>query len=197
MTNVPVGPNRVNPSGQAAEDASKEPWRDSVAASSRNAGNSFKASDNKTTAKKGFSKVKLIAIAIALLLVFALFAFWSARQANPAGLIDTSKYQAVFFTNGQVYFGKLSSVGGDYYKLTQIYYIQAKETPVAPADSDNPQATDDAQQLANPELVKLGGEIHGPEDAMIINRDQVLFFENLKKDSKVTDVINKDRAAKH
>ena len=38
-------------------------------------------------------------------------------------------------------------------------------------------------------LTKLGGEIHGPEDKMIVNRQQVLFIENLKPDSKVVQLI--------
>ena len=196
MTNVPVGPNRVNPSGQTAEDAPKEPWRESVAASSRSAGNSFKATDHKSKDKGGGIKLKLIAVIAAIVLLGGLFFFWSSMMSNPAGLIDKSKYQAVFFTNGQVYFGKLTSVGGDYYKLTEIFYIQAAETPVPSADSENPQETDTAQKQADPQLVKLGEEIHGPDDAMVINRDQVLFFENLKKDGKVSDAITKYRAQK-
>ena len=50
---------------------------------------------------------------------------------------------------------------------------------------------DSTQQSPDVQLVKLGSEIHGPDDAMIINKDQLLFFENLKKDGKVTDSINK------
>jgi hypothetical protein len=40
-------------------------------------------------------------------------------------------------------------------------------------------------------LIKLGNEVHGPEDSMVIERSQVLFFENLKNDGKVVDSINK------
>ncbi len=39
------------------------------------------------------------------------------------------------------------------------------------------------------QLIKLGEEVHGPEDAMIINRDQVLFYENLKPGGKVSQLI--------
>lgn len=193
MSNVPVGPNRVNTAGHGQEEAPKEPWRESVAASSRNAGNSFKAADRQP--KTSGKKVKLIGIAVAALVIVGLFFFLLARQSNPAGLIDGSRYQAVFFTNGQVYFGKLSSIGGDYYKLTDIYYIQSQQAPTN-TDSDNPQETDGSPQSNDTKLVKLGDEIHGPEDSMIINRDQVLFFENLKKDGKVTNVINQHKQQK-
>lgn len=194
MANVPVGPNRVSPAGPTAEDAPKEPWRESVAASSRNAGNSFRASERGPKEKKIGLKLKLIALAVVVLAVAGLAFWWIGQQSNVAGQIDKTRYQAVFFTNGQVYFGKLSKVDSDYYKLTDVFYIQ--EGQKAASDSENPQATETSQQGGNPQLVKLGGEIHGPEDAMIINRDQVLFFENLKKDGKVTDVILKDRAQK-
>ena len=55
------------------------------------------------------------------------------------------------------------------------------------ADANNPQKTADAN--SNVQLIKLGNEIHGPEDNMIIARDQVLFFENLKNDGKVSATI--------
>lgn len=190
MANVPVGPNRVNPVGHSAEDAPKEPWRETVAASSRSAGNSFKTNEHRGKDKKGLPKLKLIALAVGVLLLAGLGFWWMGQQSNVAGQIDKSKFQAVFFTNGQVYFGKLSKVDSDYYKLTDVFYIQETQS------SDNPQETKSDQQGSNPQLIKLGNEIHGPDDAMIINRDQVLFFENLKKDGKVSDVILKDRAQK-
>jgi len=194
MANVPVGPNRVSPTGPVAEDAPKEPWRETVAASSRSAGNSFKTAEHSKRDKKKLPKLKLIAIAVGVLVVLGAVFWWMGQQSNVAGQIDKSKYQAVFFTNGQVYFGKLTKVDGDYYKLTDVFYIQ--EAQKTTTESDNPQETDTSQQGTSPQLVKLGGEIHGPEDAMIINRDQVLFFENLKNDGKVSDVILKNRAQK-
>jgi hypothetical protein len=39
------------------------------------------------------------------------------------------------------------------------------------------------------QLVKLGSEIHGPTSDMKINRDQILFIENLKPDSQVLKAI--------
>lgn len=98
--------------------------------------------------------------------------------------VDSSKYQAVFFTNGQVYFGKLQQLGNGYLKLTDVYYLQTQTTD---EDSTNPQST--AKEQQNTTLIKLGEEIHGPEDAMIVSKDQVLFYENLKKDGKVSQSI--------
>ncbi|MBL8160076.1 hypothetical protein JNJ66_06495 [Candidatus Saccharibacteria bacterium] len=125
----------------------------------------------------------------AVLVLILLFVGWSALSSlNRGSAIDTSKYQAVFFTNGQVYFGKLTDMNDEYFKLNDIFYLQTKAT-AAEKDSQNPQETA-AEQSADVELIKLGDEVHGPEDEMIISKDQVLFFENLKNEGKVAGSIN-------
>ena len=48
-----------------------------------------------------------------------------------------------------------------------------------------------AQPTQNLSLVKLGNELHGPEDAMYINMDHVLFTEELKEDSRVVDAVKR------
>jgi hypothetical protein len=128
----------------------------------------------------------LIGTAIILLLGAAGWFAWSNLHTAGAA-IDSSKYQAVFFSNGQVYFGKLQQAGGDYMKLTEIYYLQTQAGETA--DAKNPQETTNDQ--SNVQLIKLGDEIHGPEDQMVISKDQVLFYENLKSDGKVAQSIDK------
>jgi hypothetical protein len=39
-------------------------------------------------------------------------------------------------------------------------------------------------------LIKMGNEIHGPMDSMLINRSQVVLVEDLKNDSRVVQAIN-------
>lgn len=143
----------------------------------------------RTQGNGGRSKLITIVVGalIALLLVAGLF--WFFGRSSTAATIDSSKYQAVFFTNGQVYFGKLGQVNDEYFKLTDVFYIQAAANTT---DSKNPQ--DSASQSSDVQLIKLGSEVHGPDDAMIISKDQVLFFENLKKDGKVSDSITKYNA---
>ena len=94
------------------------------------------------------------------------------------------KYQAVFLTNNQVYFGKLSSPKSDYPVLRDIFYLQVTQT-LQPQDPNvSPPAG--GQQI---QLVKLGNELHGPIDEMKINKDQILFIEDLKPDSQVVKAI--------
>lgn len=130
-------------------------------------------------------KLPLIILAAVVLLGLVGMFVWLKIQ-NTAVAIDGSKYQAVFFTNGQVYFGKLQPANSEYLKLTDIYYLQNQGEQAA-ADSSNPQQTADKQK--DLQLIKLGDEIHGPEDAMVISKDQLLFYENLKADGKVAQSI--------
>lgn len=106
-----------------------------------------------------------------------------------------SGYQAVFLTNGQVYFGKLSDVSATYATLNDIYYLQVTQPPVQQASQGTggqpttAQTQAQAQSQAQLSLVKLGNELHGPVDEMKINRDQILFFEDIKEDGRVMTAI--------
>lgn len=133
--------------------------------------------------RKLFKRV-ILPIIIVVVIVGLVLTGWSAwsRMQNAGTGIDTSKYQAVFFTNGQVYFGKLQAFNDNYMKLTDIFYLQTPST-----DSKNPQQTSTDQ--SNVQLIKLGNEVHGPQDEMVLSKAQVLFYENLKPDGKVAQSI--------
>lgn len=133
--------------------------------------------------KKSRKKIFIPIIAIVLLLLAGLIGWTLINKANDSALaVDSSKYQAVFFTNGQVYFGKLSAHNSDYLKLNDIYYLQTQ----AGEEASLQNASDDQN---NVQLIKLGNEIHGPEDEMIISKEQILFYENLKTDGNVAKSI--------
>jgi len=101
--------------------------------------------------------------------------------------INTKEYQAVFLnsSDGQVYFGKLSSLNSQYYMLTDIYYVRVQQVQPGAAKTDT---------SSNISLVKLGNEIHGPEDAMYINKNNVMFWENLKSSGQVVKAIQQYQA---
>lgn len=140
--------------------------------------------DEKTA--KRFTLPIIIGVFVIVIAAVSLFAWMNLRGEAAGVVVDSNKYQAVFFTNGQVYFGKLQAVNQDYLKLTDIFYLQAAGDDSA----NNPQnTTKDSNN--NVQLIKLGDEIHGPEDEMIISKDQVLFYENLKTNSKVSETIKK------
>lgn len=145
-----------------------------------------------TAPKRGFKKflLPLIIAIIVIALGVGAWLFFSRSQNNLDSIIDKSGYQAVFFTNGQVYFGKLETLNSDYLKMTDIYYLQANSDK---SESANPQQTSDSSDV---QLIKLGSEIHGPQDEMAISRDQVLFYENLKADGKVAQAIAQAKTQK-
>lgn len=131
--------------------------------------------------KKPFYKRKLPIISLAVLVVALLAGgAWYFATTGFSGQIN-SKYQAVFLTNGQVYFGKMQVVNDSYLKINNVYYIQNKNGTAATTDANNI------------ELVQLSKAVHGPKDEMVINRDQVLFFENLNEDGQAAKLISSDK----
>jgi hypothetical protein len=133
--------------------------------------------------------IVLVLVVCAIVFRGQLFGKPAATTGTPAaaGQVKSSGYEAVFLTNGQVYFGKLSHPGDDYVQLDDIYYLQ-----VGPQQGSGSTASTSPQSIS---LVKLGNELHGPVDQMHINRSQILFYEDLKSDGQVVKAILQDKAA--
>ncbi|MGD8373676.1 MAG: hypothetical protein PVI21_02350 [Candidatus Woesebacteria bacterium] len=138
---------------------------------------------NSRGSKKTVVIAAVAAVALVILLIIGMTLGRTMFTSEAA--IQQGKFQAVFLTNGQVYFGKLSNVEDNYVKLTQIYYLQVQQD-VQPSTDDKESSSSSNAQVS---LTKLGSELHGPEDAMYIAKDQVLFWENLNDNSKVTEAI--------
>lgn len=126
----------------------------------------------------------VLAVVVAALIVSAVL-FRDKLFPSKMKQQSSSGYQAVFLTNGQVYFGKLSESTSMYVNLKDIYYLQVTQPVQGPKDAEQPTPPQQAQI----QLVKLGSELHGPQDEMQINRDQVLFFEDLKEEGRVVQAI--------
>ncbi len=131
--------------------------------------------------------VKLVlGLAIIVFLVLVILGWGGIGPFKSSKSIQTevqkSEWQAVFLTNGQVYFGHLAKEDSQYPELEEIYYLQMGQSLQAEKEE-----TEAAPAGLN--LIKLGDELHGPQDKMIINRDHILFWENLKDDSRVVDAI--------
>lgn len=91
--------------------------------------------------------------------------------------VNAKGYQVVYLSSGQAYFGKLKNTTGDYLVLEQAY-----------APSDQTPAQDNAERQTA--LVKVSEQVYGPEDSLSIKADQVVFWQNLRDDSKVVEAIN-------
>lgn len=133
------------------------------------------------------SVAAIVGVIVIILVLIAGFAWLGqAQQSGSAIPVETDKLQAVFMVGGQVYFGKLEVINASHVKLKEVFYVQSNTTTNAEGNNKDSQATNDEGGM---QLIKLGEEVHGPEDAMIINRDQVLFYENLKPSGRVSQLI--------
>lgn len=145
-------------------------------------------SQQTVAAASGSAVKKVVAVVVAVVVVvLVLLGVWYFAFNKGTAAVNKDEYQAVFLTNGQVYFGKLQNVNGNYLGLSDVYYLQVNQS-LQPKSSDKKADTNstDNSQL---KLVKLGNEIHGPEDQMHVSAKQVLFWENLKNDGKVAQAI--------
>lgn len=151
----------------------------------------------KTNETKSCSGFALWVIAAALLLMVIAYVFTmtmgesgpietAASMSVEEQQLDTSTVQAVFLNTDQVYFGTVTEMDADTIVLEDVYYLQVEEV-LQPAEEEG------AEQQVEAEfsIMKLGtNELHKPQDKMVINKDQVLFWENLEKDSEVVKAIN-------
>ena len=154
------------------------------------------------------SGILLILLVVILVLAIGGGAFYFLKSGN--SLLNNSTtvksssnsgYVGVFLSNNQVYFGKLANENSQYVTLTDVYYLR-----VVPSQQEIESAdikVEDKKKLSSSSatpatttttkneltLVKLGSEIHGPDDEIKINRDNILYTENLKEEGKVVKAI--------
>jgi hypothetical protein len=137
-----------------------------------------KNSDKHTKAMRYGGGVLGLLVLVLVVAVIGVIAF--GGKSTEAKYVDESKLQAVFLQTGQVYFGKIDkgSVTGNSFVMNDIYYLQTSSTGAAEQTSNT-----------NVSLVKLGCELHAPRDQMVINRDQVTFWENLNETGQVAKAV--------
>ena len=127
------------------------------------------------TSKRNNKKNILGVLLAIILLASAIFAWFTITNR-----VNASRYQAVFLTNGQVYFGKLHGYYGGRPYMTEVYYFQSAS------------GSADTKMSSQQQLRKLGTEVHGPEQELLLNRDSILFVENLREDSNIVSAIVKE-----
>ena len=128
--------------------------------------------------------VLLVGTALLLAALSLYLGFNSGGTGSEFSRVDKSKYQAVFLNGGatsgsvvySTYFGHIVKMNDKYVVLDNVYYLTTDQT------SQNNQS--------NPQLTKLGcQQLHSPYDEMVVNRNQVAFWENLKDNGKVAQAI--------
>jgi len=121
-----------------------------------------------------------VAVAAAIIVVGAfLLTLWFIRGGT-GQVIDKTSYQVVYMSNGQAYFGKLQNVSGQFLTLA------------SPFSAQNPQQDSSDTNAAVP-LVPVTEQVYGPENSIALRSENVLFWQNLRDDSKVTQAIKNQK----
>lgn len=151
-------------------------------------GKSAKSNSGGVRGLRIFSVVMFFSMAV--LLIALAISFFYGPSGGEAKLVDKNRLQAVFLNGGQVYFGRITTLNDSYIRLSDIFYLRVNQQ-VQPPDKTASQANDIT-------LVPLGCELHRPTTEMVINREQVIFWENLKDESAentVPGAVKKFKAA--
>lgn len=87
---------------------------------------------------------------------------------------EMSEYWAVYLDTDQVFYGKLAQ-GSIYDTLTDAFYYQPGVR---------------ATLQGNIRIIKVGTELHGPEDRVLVNRARIVMRQQLTSQSKVVRAID-------
>ena len=135
-------------------------------------------SDIPRPTRRGWRR-KLVSSSIIVVAILAFFYIWSVLTSGFA-------WRAVFLSNNQVYFGHFWNVPfAGTITLHNVYYLQVTQPG---------QQLSGQQDQSQLKLIKLGNEIHGPTDEMVIPMSQVLFWETLRSDSAIVKTIQNGQA---
>ncbi len=121
-----------------------------------------------------------LGVIVVLLVVAMLLALVFTNPKPQSGYVYSNKLQAVFLNTGQVYFGNIASINAQYLVLDNIFYLQS---------NSNSSTSTSTSSNSNVSLVKLGCELHAPYDQMVINMQQVTFWENLQSTGQVAKAV--------
>lgn len=136
------------------------------------------SSVSSSSGKKG---LVLLVIGILVLLIVVVVLVFTVFFLPSSG---TSWY-AVFLTNGRTYFGHIVKQSSEELVLRDVYYIQVQQLePTEEEGQPQPQLS----------LVSITDELHAPESEMRINREHVLFIEQLQGSSQVVTTLEQQIA---
>jgi hypothetical protein len=113
----------------------------------------------------------------------------SSSSGDTITVPPSNAWAAVFLGDNEVFFGHVKNVNGTQLELTTVYYLQKTTSP---AGQNN---TTTASQLSLAGLV--GNQIQCPTDDLVINRNAVLYYQELQNESyvvqKLGDLIKGDK----
>ena len=92
----------------------------------------------------------------------------------------SASFQVVVLDTGEVFFGTVKKNSKSAIELSNVYYL-----PIDASDLFSPQFN--SNELFS--VIKIGNELHGPEDSMFITKEHIVFMQNLKEDSRIVSAI--------
>ena len=126
--------------------------------------------------------VIVIAVVIAILAIAGTGPFSHATSStpsnNPISQPSSTAWSAVFLGDNEVFFGHLKNINSSQLELTGVYYLQKTTSGSNPNQTQNQQS-----QLSLAGLV--GNQIQCPTDDLVINRNAVLYYQQLQPSSYV------------
>lgn len=122
---------------------------------------------------------KLIWIILFIVLIFlAYILFLKPDNAEVAEKKSEIWYQ-LKLVNGEIYYGQIENISSDPIVVNKVYYNYDQQK----------EGTETIGGSGSLRLVKKGKETYGPNGSMNIVRNQVLYMEELKSESKVLQAI--------
>lgn len=119
-----------------------------------------------------------ICLAVAVI-ALALVIVRSGRGRTDSTPAFNTPFQAVLLDNGQVYYGKLSGLGSNFPKMTDVYYIVTTQDPTT-------------KQVKHV-LVKRGKELHAPTETFFDTR-HIIMIEPVGPGSEVAKLIEQSES---
>lgn len=129
-------------------------------------------------------RLLVLSLIIVSVAVTAFVGFAIARGVDgEMGRVNKDQFQAVFLTstNPEVYFGRIVDIDSNTITMESVFFPRVTQSLQNPPNN--------AEQ--NVSLVDLKSAIHGPDDQMYIDKDQVVFWQNMNNDGLVArSIIN-------
>lgn len=97
--------------------------------------------------------------------------------------VDSSKFQALYLNNQEVYFGKIKTINARFIDLQDVF--STTNPSALKATQSAKSATTTALSIVKPDC-----NAYGSYDEMIIARGDVRYWQNLRPDSQVVQAIN-------
>lgn len=142
-----------------------------------------KAKPKSVRPKRSAKKLRAVLVVLGIIIVAGGGIFFiRPLLAGTSSLPGADEYQAVTLVDGQIYFGKVKSVGSDYIEIDNGYYLQ----PTTTTNSENGQPD-------TGKLVKLSNRLYSPSGNIVIPVRQVISFETLDPDGQIVQMMGQEK----